>query len=76
MDELIQELNTATWRKSPLSGPDGGDCVEVAELSGGHRGVRDSKNPTGPALVFTSAAWSAFVLGVKNGEFDETGTLP
>ncbi|TMR99042.1 DUF397 domain-containing protein [Nonomuraea basaltis] len=70
MDELNRELNTATWRKSTRSGPDGGNCVEVAELSGGRRGVRDSKNPTGPALVFTPGEWSAFVGGVKAGEFD------
>ncbi|MGP3910264.1 DUF397 domain-containing protein [Nonomuraea sp. 10N515B] len=70
MDELIRELATAAWRKSARSGPDGGNCVEVAELSGGHRGVRDSKNPTGPALIFTPSEWAAFIGGVKNGEFD------
>ncbi|MGN9837945.1 DUF397 domain-containing protein [Nonomuraea sp. H19] len=70
MDELTRELNTATWRKSTRSGPDGGNCVEVAELSGGRRGVRDSKNPTGPALVFTHGEWDAFIGGVKAGEFD------
>ncbi|MFI7707049.1 DUF397 domain-containing protein [Nonomuraea sp. NPDC049480] len=70
MDELTRELNTATWRKSTRSGPDGGNCVEVAELSGGRRGVRDSKNPTGPALVFTPGEWNAFIGGVKAGEFD------
>ncbi|MFI6790430.1 DUF397 domain-containing protein [Nonomuraea sp. NPDC050383] len=70
MDELIRELDTAMWRKSTRSGPDGGNCVEVAQLSGGHRGVRDSKNPTGPALIFTSSEWDAFIDGAKNGEFD------
>jgi hypothetical protein len=70
MDELIQELSTATWRKSTRSGSDGGNCVEVAELSAGRRGVRDSKNPTGPALIFTPDEWSAFMGGVKDGEFD------
>jgi hypothetical protein len=69
MDELTRELETATWRKSTQSGSDGGNCVEVAELSGGHRGVRDSKNPTGPALIFTAGEWDAFIRGVKNGEF-------
>ncbi|MBG0816012.1 DUF397 domain-containing protein [Planomonospora sp. ID82291] len=70
MDKLTQELKAATWRKSSLSGPDGGNCVEVAELSSGRRGVRDSKNPTGPALVFTSGEWNAFIDGAKAGEFD------
>jgi hypothetical protein len=32
--------------------------------------VRDSKNPTGPALRFTAAEWSVFTTGVKSGEFD------
>ncbi|MFD0360474.1 DUF397 domain-containing protein [Nocardia sp. GCM10030253] len=35
----------------------GKDCVEVAFLDGGHVGVRDSKNPTGTALVFTPGEW-------------------
>ncbi|TXK42623.1 DUF397 domain-containing protein [Nonomuraea sp. C10] len=70
MDELTRELDTAVWRKSTRSGPDGGNCVEVAELSGGRRGVRDSKNPSGPALIFTSGEWAAFISGVKGGEFD------
>jgi hypothetical protein len=32
--------------------------------------VRDSKNPAGPALIFTAAEWDAFVGGAKDGEFD------
>lgn len=70
MDKLTQELRAATWIKSSYSGSNGGNCVEVAELSSGHRGLRDSKNPTGPALVFTSVEWSTFIGGVKNGDFD------
>jgi hypothetical protein len=70
MDELSQELRTATWTKSSYSGSNGGNCVEIAELSGGRRGVRDSKNPTGPALIFTPGEWNAFIAGVKSGQFD------
>ncbi|MGW3361494.1 DUF397 domain-containing protein [Streptosporangium canum] len=70
MDKLTQELRAATWIKSSYSGSNGGNCVEVAALSGGCRGIRDSKNPLGPALVFTPDEWNAFVGGVKNGEFD------
>ncbi|WP_432151532.1 DUF397 domain-containing protein [Streptomyces sp. bgisy029] len=29
--------------------------------------VRDSKNPGGPALVLTTAAWTAFVRGILTG---------
>jgi hypothetical protein len=43
-------------------------CVEVADLDG-HRAVRDSKNPFGPALVFPAAEWSAFTTGIRVGEF-------
>jgi hypothetical protein len=32
--------------------------------------VRDSKNPTGPVLRFTTAAWAAFTAGIRSGEFD------
>ncbi|MFG1686099.1 DUF397 domain-containing protein [Nonomuraea sp. NPDC049269] len=69
MDELSQQLRAATWIKSSYSGSNGGNCVEVARLSGKRRGVRDSKNPAGPALVFTPSEWDAFIGGVKNGEF-------
>ncbi|MFJ9947329.1 DUF397 domain-containing protein [Kitasatospora sp. NPDC091207] len=32
--------------------------------------MRDSKNPSGPALAFTAAAHTAFVTAVTAGEFD------
>nr|WP_285775285.1 DUF397 domain-containing protein [Microtetraspora sp. NBRC 13810] len=32
-------------------------------------GVRDSKDPSGPALIFTPGEWRTFVSGVKAGEF-------
>jgi hypothetical protein len=44
--------------------------VEVAHLDGGLVGVRDSKNPGGPALVFTPGEWDAFTGGVTDGEFN------
>jgi len=47
-----------------------GNCVEVAGLSGAFVGVRDSMNPHGAVLGFTQGGWSAFVGGVRNGEFD------
>ncbi|WP_371516554.1 DUF397 domain-containing protein [Kitasatospora sp. NBC_01300] len=31
--------------------------------------VRDSKDPQGPALVFPAAAWEAFVMAVREGDF-------
>ncbi|MFJ6634386.1 DUF397 domain-containing protein [Streptomyces sp. NPDC091376] len=60
------DINAATWRKSTYSGPDGADCLEVADAHPGVVPVRDSKNPGGPKLVFRAAAWSVFVEDVKN----------
>jgi hypothetical protein len=36
----------------------------------GSMAVKDSKNPDGPALIFTAREWPAFIEGVKLGEFD------
>lgn len=60
---------TAAWTKSSYSGPTGGNCVEVAFLDGGEVAVRNSHCPDGPALVFTSTEWDAFVSGARDGEF-------
>jgi len=57
------------WRKSSYSNGDGGECVEVADGHPGVMPVRDSKDPDGPALVFTAAAWTAFTTSIKAGEF-------
>ncbi|WP_181722357.1 DUF397 domain-containing protein [Nocardia gipuzkoensis] len=64
----MTDLSGAKWRKSSHS-QSGGDCVEIAHLDGGMVGVRDSKNPTGPALVFTPGEWDAFTAGVHAGMF-------
>ncbi|MBC3991327.1 DUF397 domain-containing protein [Streptomyces sp. AC563] len=63
------ELSSVTWRKSSYSGDNGGNCVEVAPGFAGVVPVRDSKDPNGPALAFSSSAWVAFVAGVKAGDF-------
>ncbi|WP_406237454.1 DUF397 domain-containing protein [Nocardia sp. NBC_01009] len=63
------DLSGAKWFKSSRSAS-GKDCVEVAHLDGGLVGVRDSKNPTGPALIFTPGEWEAFTVGMQDGEFD------
>ncbi|MFC4071913.1 DUF397 domain-containing protein [Actinoplanes subglobosus] len=63
------ELADATWTKSTKSGPNCDNCVEVAFV-GQAVAVRDSKNPNGPALLFTPGEWDAFVGGAVAGEFD------
>ncbi|PSR68204.1 DUF397 domain-containing protein [Nocardia sp. MDA0666] len=63
------DLSTAKWFKSSRS-TSTKDCVEVAFLDSGV-GVRDSKNPTGPALIFTPSEWSRFTASVEQGDFDQ-----
>jgi hypothetical protein len=61
-----------TWIKSSHSYSNG-NCVQAARLPGGQIGVRDSKNPRGPVLVFTPAEWAAFLARARRGEFDIPG---
>ena len=66
----MTDLSSAIWRKSSRSGGNGGNCVEVAANLPGVVAVRDSKNPDGPALLFTPGEWQAFLAGVHAGEFE------
>ena len=46
-----------------------GECVEVATNVPGTVAVRDSKDPDGPILRFTPAAWTAFTRAIAAQEF-------
>ncbi len=61
-------ISTHEYRKSSFS-VDGG-CVEVRRLPDGTVSLRDSKDPSLPAHSFTPREWTAFLAGVRNGEFD------
>jgi hypothetical protein len=63
------EPASTAWRKSSRSDNNGGACVEVATLE--HAvAIRDSKNPDGGVLIVDRPEWTAFIDGVKNGDFD------
>jgi hypothetical protein len=64
----VNALHGTRFRRSSFCG--NGQCVEVATLPDGSVAVRDSKSPGHPPKFYTPAQWSAFVLGVKAGEFD------
>lgn len=61
---MTTNLSGAQWFKSSYSGG-GGDCIEIAWLERGHVGVRDSKDPAGPSLVFSPTEWAAFTARMK-----------
>ncbi len=63
------DLTGITWQKSLHSNPNGA-CVEVAVLADGGIAVRNSRFPSGPALVYTRVEIAAFLAGAKDGEFD------
>ncbi|MFI0407818.1 DUF397 domain-containing protein [Actinomadura sp. 3N508] len=54
-------FNNLKWRKSSHSASNGGDCVELAGVSG-VVAVRDSKDPDGPVLLLTRAALRTAVI--------------
>jgi Domain of unknown function (DUF397) len=64
------DLPPVNWQKSQRSNPSG-NCVELAVLPGGAQiAMRNSRDPEGPALIYTPAEIAAFVQGAKDGDFD------
>lgn len=58
------------WRKSRRSNPTG-NCVELAPLADGGVAVRNSRHRDGPVLHYTRSEMEAFLLGAKDGDFDD-----
>jgi hypothetical protein len=61
------DLSRAAWRKSARSSSGGQNCVEVATNLPDIVAVRDSKNPSGPKLIVSSATWRTFLHSLKAG---------
>lgn len=64
------QVRNLRWRKSSYSNPSG-NCVELAALPGAGVAVRNSRDPHGAVLVYTSAEMAAFVHAIKSGQFDD-----
>jgi hypothetical protein len=67
MSRTNPEVRGLQWRKARRSAGNGA-CVEVAP-TGGQIAVRDSKDPDGVRLQYTSRSWQIFVFNLKNNKF-------
>jgi predicted secreted Zn-dependent protease len=66
-EEHVTGSARVLWRKSAASG--GGNCVEVGFTEEVVL-IRNSKAPSGPVVSFSRSEWVAFLVGVRDGEFD------
>ncbi len=62
------DIASASWTASRLC--NNSACVQIAFLPGGMVALRDSKDTAKPPHVFDREEWTAFVTGVKAGEFE------
>ncbi|MFC5180823.1 DUF397 domain-containing protein [Actinomadura harenae] len=60
------DLNRPQWRRSSYSGPDGGNCVEVAPSSPAQVAFRDSKNPVQGRLTLCPSHYAQLLHTLKN----------
>jgi hypothetical protein len=64
------DLPASEWIKSQLSGAQG-NCVEMAKLPSGEIAMRNSRDPGGPALIFTRDEIAAMIGGAREGDFNK-----
>ncbi|MFE2301606.1 DUF397 domain-containing protein [Streptomyces sp. NPDC059445] len=62
-------LGSEGWHK-PWSGTNGGSCVEAKRLPDGSVALRQSRDPEGPALIWSRDEMAAFIEGAKSGQAD------
>lgn len=65
-NNLTMSESSVSWRKSSRS--DTCNCVEVASIDG-LVGLRDSKDPDGPILLFARVDWRQFVRAIREDGF-------
>ncbi|MGW0712342.1 DUF397 domain-containing protein [Streptomyces sp. NPDC002643] len=63
----LELAEAQAWFKASYSEDNGGNCLEVADLIPTRNlvAIRDSKNPTGPALALSPKAFTEFVASIK-----------
>jgi predicted secreted Zn-dependent protease len=67
MDRTLSH-KSLTWRTALNC--DGGACVEVA-ADRNIIVIRNSRQPSGPLIEYTTEEWYEFVSGIKKGDFDD-----
>ena len=65
-----RQTELPSWRKASFCAS--GECVEVAQQNG-MIVLRDSTEPRGSVVRYTTEEWQTFVRGIKAGEFDDLG---
>jgi hypothetical protein len=68
-DPHTLDRGALAWRTSSFSSGHGGNCVEVAAVPGGGWAMRNSKDPDGPLVTFSTSEFDDFCAGVEAGEF-------
>lgn len=69
MNSVPDGSDFTSWRKSSYCENADGACVEISDDYEAGAPIRDSKNPHGPAIVFSPHGWSTFVTAVKQAQF-------